>query len=78
MELLLVTQAEEGDGMGPGMVVVVVVNHLLGGQMRVLGERCVPPRCFSYPLTLGLHTSVESSKIWHGAFCFTEWTILKE
>jgi len=32
MELLLVTQAEEGDGMGPGVVVVVVVNHLLGGQ----------------------------------------------
>jgi len=36
-------------------------------------HRCVPPRmpprCFSYPLTLGLHPSVESSKIWHGAFC---------
>jgi hypothetical protein len=38
----------------------------------------MPPRCFSYPLTLGLHPSVQSSKIWHGAFCFTEWTILKE
>jgi hypothetical protein len=37
MELLLVTQAEEGDGMGPG-VVVVVVGHLLGGQMRVPGQ----------------------------------------
>jgi hypothetical protein len=33
MELLLVTQAKEGGGMGPG--VVVVVSHLLGGQMRV-------------------------------------------
>jgi hypothetical protein len=31
MELLLVTQAEEKDGMGPGVVVVVVINHLLGG-----------------------------------------------
>jgi hypothetical protein len=45
-------------------------------------HRCVPPRmpprCFSNPLTLGLYRSVESSKIWHGAFCFTEWTILKE
>jgi hypothetical protein len=47
-----------------------------------LMHRCVPPRmpprCLSYPLTLGLDPSVESSKIWHGAFCFTEWTILKE
>jgi hypothetical protein len=47
-----------------------------------LMHRCVPPRmlprCFSYPLTLGLQPSVESSKIWHGTFCFTEWTILKE
>ncbi len=47
-----------------------------------LMHRCVPPRmpprCFSYPLTLGLDPSAESSKIWHGAFCFTERTILKE
>jgi hypothetical protein len=42
MELLMVTLAEEGDGMGPGVVVVVVVvvvvSHLLGGQMRVPGD----------------------------------------
>jgi hypothetical protein len=39
MELLLVTHAEEGGGMGPGVVVVVVVvSHLLGGQMRVPGD----------------------------------------
>ncbi len=43
-----------------------------------LMHRCVPPRCFIYPLTFGLHPFVESSKIWHGAFRFTEWTILKE
>ncbi len=59
----------------------ITINHLRVWTPCLM-HRCVPPRmpprCFSYPLTLGLDPSVESSKIWHGAFCFTEWTILKE
>jgi hypothetical protein len=57
MELLLVIQAEEGGGMGPGVVKAAVgrimmmiglgavLDHLLGGQMRDpgQGEIGIPP-----------------------------------